>query len=134
MDVWEAMVYESASAARETSANSFAANGSSATGDDEDSDPDDEDADYAKECRELVRSLDLEQKVKFLGFQKISDMLPKMGINSIHIVRDAELQTALSDPKVEMIVTIDQDGHDVHPPCKDPLILSIPWSISVRLP
>jgi hypothetical protein len=46
--------------------------------------------------------------------------MPKMGINSIHIVRDAELQTTLSDPKVEMIVTIDQPGSDVHPPCKDP--------------
>lgn len=46
--------------------------------------------------------------------------MPKMGISSIHIVRDAELQTALDDPKVEMIVTIDQPGNDVHPPCKDP--------------
>jgi sialate O-acetylesterase len=46
--------------------------------------------------------------------------MPKMGINSIHIVRDAELQTALGDSKVEMIVTIDQPGNDVHPPCKDP--------------
>jgi sialate O-acetylesterase len=45
--------------------------------------------------------------------------MPKMGIGSIHIVRDAELQTALADPKVEMIVTIDQPGNDVHPPCKD---------------
>ena len=46
--------------------------------------------------------------------------MPKMGINSIHIVRDAELQTALADPQVEMIVTIDQPGNDVHPQCKDP--------------
>lgn len=46
--------------------------------------------------------------------------MPKMGIGSIHIVRDAELQTALADPKVEMIVTIDQPGSDVHPPCKEP--------------
>jgi sialate O-acetylesterase len=46
--------------------------------------------------------------------------MPKMGIGSIHIVRDAELQTTLNDPKVEMIVTIDQPGNDVHPPCKDP--------------
>jgi sialate O-acetylesterase len=45
--------------------------------------------------------------------------MPKMGISSIHIVRDAELQTTLDDPKVEMIVTIDQPGSDVHPPCKD---------------
>lgn len=46
--------------------------------------------------------------------------MPKMGISSIHIVRDAELQTMLNDPKVEMIVTIDQPGNDVHPPCKAP--------------
>lgn len=46
--------------------------------------------------------------------------MPKMGINSIHIIRDAELQTALDDSQVEMIVTIDQPGRDVHPPCKDP--------------
>ena len=45
--------------------------------------------------------------------------MPKMGLSSIHIVRDAELQTALDDPKVEMIVTIDNQGPDVHPPCKD---------------
>ena len=45
--------------------------------------------------------------------------MPKMGLSSIHIVRDAELQTALNDPAVEMIVTIDNPGRDVHPPCKD---------------
>jgi hypothetical protein len=46
--------------------------------------------------------------------------MPKMGISNIHIVRDAELQTTLDNEKVEMIVTIDQPGNDVHPPCKDP--------------
>jgi sialate O-acetylesterase len=46
--------------------------------------------------------------------------MPKMGLSSIHIVRDAELHTALDDPKVEMIVTIDILGRDVHPPCKEP--------------
>ena len=46
--------------------------------------------------------------------------MPKMGLKSIHIVRDAELQAALADPQVEMIVTIDQPGRDVHPACKDP--------------
>ena len=44
--------------------------------------------------------------------------LPKMGISNVKIVRDAELKTALDDPKVEMIVTIDNEGSDVHPPCK----------------
>jgi sialate O-acetylesterase len=46
--------------------------------------------------------------------------MPKMTLSTIHIVRDAELQTALDDPMAEMIVTIDQPGWDVHPPCKDP--------------
>ena len=46
--------------------------------------------------------------------------MPKMGISSIHIIRDAELQTTLDDPEVEMIVTIDQPGSDVHPPSKEP--------------
>jgi sialate O-acetylesterase len=45
--------------------------------------------------------------------------MPKMGLGSIHIVRDAELQAAIDDSKVEMIVTIDNPGSDVHPPCKD---------------
>jgi sialate O-acetylesterase len=45
--------------------------------------------------------------------------LPKMGISNVKIVRDAELQTALDDPKVEMIVTIDNPGRDVHPPSKE---------------
>ena len=44
--------------------------------------------------------------------------MPKMGISKIMIVRDAELQTALDDPKVEMSVHIDNPGQDVHPPCK----------------
>jgi sialate O-acetylesterase len=46
--------------------------------------------------------------------------MPKMSLGSIHVVRDAELQTTLADPQVEMIVTIDQSGRDVHPACKDP--------------
>jgi sialate O-acetylesterase len=44
--------------------------------------------------------------------------LPKMNLKSIHIVRDATLQTALDDPKVEMSVHIDNPGSDVHPICK----------------
>jgi sialate O-acetylesterase len=54
-----------------------------------------------------------------LNFPFYIVQMPKMGLSSIHIVRDAELQTALDDPKVEMIVTIDNPGRDVHPPCKE---------------
>lgn len=42
--------------------------------------PEDEDPAYARDCHELTRSLQLEDRVKFLGFQKISDVLPRMGL------------------------------------------------------
>jgi len=42
--------------------------------------PMDEDPEYANECQLLVKSLNLEEKVKFLGFQKITDILPKSGL------------------------------------------------------
>ena len=42
--------------------------------------PEEEDENYAKECHKLVKQLGLENKVKFLGFQKISDILPKVGL------------------------------------------------------
>ncbi len=42
--------------------------------------PGDEDPDYARECRFLVETLGLMKNVKFLGFQKIDDILPKSGI------------------------------------------------------
>ncbi len=52
--------------------------------------PDEEDPDCARECRDLVRSLDLEQKVKFLGFQKIGDMLPRMGLNVLTSISEGQ--------------------------------------------
>ncbi len=42
--------------------------------------PEDEDPNYAKECHILVESLGLQDKVKFLGFQNIMDIMPKTGI------------------------------------------------------
>ena len=42
--------------------------------------PDDEDPEYAAECRQMVEALKLEGCVKFLGFQKIHDILPKTGL------------------------------------------------------
>ncbi|NPA28619.1 MAG: DUF3492 domain-containing protein [Epsilonproteobacteria bacterium] len=42
--------------------------------------PDDEDPEYAAECRQMVEALRLEDCVKFLGFQKIHDILPKTGL------------------------------------------------------
>lgn len=42
--------------------------------------PQDEEKAYAQECYELIDILDLKDKIKFLGFQKITDILPKSGI------------------------------------------------------
>lgn len=42
--------------------------------------PQDEEKAYAQECYELIDILDLKDKIKFLGFQKITDILPKSGL------------------------------------------------------
>jgi len=42
--------------------------------------PEDEAPEYAQECRELAEQLGLADKVKFLGFQKLTELLPKVGL------------------------------------------------------
>ena len=42
--------------------------------------PADEDPEYATECRVLAETLGLQDKVRFLGLQKIIDLLPKVGL------------------------------------------------------
>ena len=42
--------------------------------------PEDEDPDYVNECRDLVDGLDLASHVKFLGFQQMTELLPKVGL------------------------------------------------------
>jgi len=51
--------------------------------------PEDEDPSYAAECRALVESLGLEGKVKFLGFQKIDELLPKCGVLVLSSISEA---------------------------------------------
>lgn len=51
--------------------------------------PEDEDPEYAKECRGLVASLGLEKNVKFLGFQKIDALLPKVGVLVLSSISEA---------------------------------------------
>lgn len=51
--------------------------------------PEDENAEYAQECRNLVTSLDLDEHVKFLGFQKIDDILPKIGLLILSSISEA---------------------------------------------
>jgi glycosyltransferase involved in cell wall biosynthesis len=52
--------------------------------------PEDEDPNYALECRDLVKNLDLEATVKFLGFQKVEEILPKLGINVLTSISEAQ--------------------------------------------
>ena len=51
--------------------------------------PEDEDPAYALECRSIAISLGLENKVKFLGFQKIDELLPKVGIGVLSSISEA---------------------------------------------
>ena len=52
--------------------------------------PEDEDKSYADECHHLVRSLDLEKTVKFLGFQNVLEILPKLGLNVLTSISEAQ--------------------------------------------
>lgn len=51
--------------------------------------PEDEDPDYADECRELAIRLGLEDRVKFLGFQKLPELLPKIGLVVLSSISEA---------------------------------------------
>lgn len=51
--------------------------------------PEDEDPGYARECRELAESLGLADKVKFLGFQKIDALMPKIGLVVLSSISEA---------------------------------------------
>ncbi|MDH4448574.1 MAG: GT4 family glycosyltransferase PelF [Acidovorax sp.] len=51
--------------------------------------PTDEDAAYAQECQNLVRSLGLEDHVKFLGFQKVEDLMPRIGLVVLSSISEA---------------------------------------------
>ncbi len=51
--------------------------------------PADEDPAYARECEELVAFLGLERRVKFLGFQNILDLLPRIGLVVLSSISEA---------------------------------------------
>ncbi|KPC52961.1 GT4 family glycosyltransferase PelF [Amantichitinum ursilacus] len=51
--------------------------------------PEDESPEYAEECRNLATSLGLTEKVKFLGFQKITDLMPKVGVLILSSISEA---------------------------------------------
>lgn len=46
--------------------------------------------------------------------------MPRMGLSQVHVVRDAELQTAIDKPGVEITVNLDYPEIDVHPSRKEP--------------
>ena len=51
--------------------------------------PEDEDKAYAQECHDLARSLGLENNVRFLGFQKVEDLMPKIGLTILSSISEA---------------------------------------------
>jgi glycosyltransferase involved in cell wall biosynthesis len=51
--------------------------------------PEDEDRVYAEDCKTLARNLGLENAVKFLGFQKIDELLPKVGLVVLSSISEA---------------------------------------------
>lgn len=51
--------------------------------------PQDENKEYAAECRNLVASLGLTHKVKFLGYQQIDELLPKCGVLILSSISEA---------------------------------------------
>ena len=51
--------------------------------------PEDESPEYANECRELAHQLGLGDKVKFLGFQKLTELLPKVGLVVLSSISEA---------------------------------------------
>jgi glycosyltransferase involved in cell wall biosynthesis len=51
--------------------------------------PEDESPEYASECRNIALSLGLERNVKFLGFQKIDELMPKIGLVVLSSISEA---------------------------------------------
>jgi glycosyltransferase involved in cell wall biosynthesis len=50
--------------------------------------PDTEDLVYARECRDLVASLGLQDRIKFLGLQRIEDFLPRIGLVALSSISE----------------------------------------------
>lgn len=51
--------------------------------------PEDEDRAYAEECHHLAESLGIADKVKFLGFQKVEALMPKIGLTVLSSISEA---------------------------------------------
>jgi glycosyltransferase involved in cell wall biosynthesis len=51
--------------------------------------PEDEDPEYAQECRNLAVGLGISEKIKFLGFQTLTDVLPQVGVVAMSSISEA---------------------------------------------
>ena len=51
--------------------------------------PEDEDPAYAEECHNLAESLGVADRVKFLGFQKVENLMPKIGLTILSSISEA---------------------------------------------
>ena len=51
--------------------------------------PEDEDPEYAQECHNLAVGLGISDKVKFLGFQQLTDVLPQIGVVTLSSISEA---------------------------------------------
>ncbi|MGZ5091636.1 MAG: GT4 family glycosyltransferase PelF [Burkholderiales bacterium] len=51
--------------------------------------PEDEDPDYAQQCRNLAVGLGISEQVKFLGFQSLVDVLPRVGVVAMSSISEA---------------------------------------------
>lgn len=51
--------------------------------------PEDEDPKYVEECRQLVSSLGLENRVRFLGFQNVQQIMPQLGLMVLTSISEA---------------------------------------------
>lgn len=51
--------------------------------------PEDEDPQYAQECRQLADNLGMGTQVKFLGFQRIDELFPRMGLLILSSISEA---------------------------------------------
>lgn len=51
--------------------------------------PEEEDPTYVVECKALVHSLGLQDCIRFMGFQKVEDILPQMGLMALTSISEA---------------------------------------------
>lgn len=51
--------------------------------------PEEEDPGYVAECKTLVKILQLEDRIRFMGFQKVEDVLPQLGLLVLTSISEA---------------------------------------------